>query len=433
MQKTKHDIVLATIEKLAVGDRVSVRQLARQMNISEGTVYRAIKDAERQGLVKLLPKVGTVRIEQVKERRIDTLTYGELVGIVEGRLLHGEAFRDQAPKTFFVATSLTRLEEKAPRANSMIICDFDKDILDYAQAHGLSVMLVDASDLTQRKTIDALPEDAVVMSTPYAIFDAISAINQAIATRVQGREMMTVGDIMTTAPYVLHGFDTVRDWKEMVTRTGHSRFPVVDAQGRLEGLVTAYDVSDMEASTYIDDCMMPNPVTVHSDVLVSYLGRLFVLEGVDLVPVVDENHVLQGVVSRKDVIEVQQSMQKQPHLGDTTDNIIMSGFSLVAREPEVILRGSMGPFMVDEYGMLSLGACTVFAANAAVIALRIRKDLQAQANQAWIHIYAPVRPDDEVFLFPVLSENAGHWHATVRVETADGQLAAVGEVDMIVK
>ena len=68
MQKTKHDIVIEYIEGLDVGEKVSVRQLARRMNISEGTVYRAIKDAENQGLVSSIPKVGTMRIEQKKER-----------------------------------------------------------------------------------------------------------------------------------------------------------------------------------------------------------------------------------------------------------------------------------------------------------------------------------------------------------------------------
>ena len=48
MQKTKHEIVIEYIESLEVGEKVSVRQLARQMNISEGTVYRAIKEAENQ-------------------------------------------------------------------------------------------------------------------------------------------------------------------------------------------------------------------------------------------------------------------------------------------------------------------------------------------------------------------------------------------------
>ena len=80
MQKTKHDIVIEYIESLEVGEKVSVRQLARQMNISEGTVYRAIKDAENQGLVSSIPKVGTIRIEQEKERslaHIDALQEAE--------------------------------------------------------------------------------------------------------------------------------------------------------------------------------------------------------------------------------------------------------------------------------------------------------------------------------------------------------------------
>ena len=109
MQKTKHDIVIEYIESLEVGEKVSVRQLARQMNISEGTVYRAIKDAENQGLVSSIPKVGTIRIEQEKERSIDSLTYRELTNIVEGQLLHGTDKSDGAPKAFFVAGSVTLL------------------------------------------------------------------------------------------------------------------------------------------------------------------------------------------------------------------------------------------------------------------------------------------------------------------------------------
>lgn len=100
MQKTKHDIVIEFIESLDVGEKVSVRQLARQMNISEGTVYRAIKDAENEGLVSSIPKVGTIRIEQEKERSIDSLTYRELANIVEGQLLHGADKSDVAPKAF---------------------------------------------------------------------------------------------------------------------------------------------------------------------------------------------------------------------------------------------------------------------------------------------------------------------------------------------
>ena len=74
MQQTKHQQVIAHIESLPVGEKVSVRQLARELGVSEGTVYRAIKEAENQGYVTSIPKVGTLRIEKNKERTIDTLS-----------------------------------------------------------------------------------------------------------------------------------------------------------------------------------------------------------------------------------------------------------------------------------------------------------------------------------------------------------------------
>ncbi|BDP85137.1 hypothetical protein EfmAA610_23470 [Enterococcus faecium] len=43
---TKHDLILEYIESLPVGNRISVRSIAKELNVSEGTAYRAIKDAE---------------------------------------------------------------------------------------------------------------------------------------------------------------------------------------------------------------------------------------------------------------------------------------------------------------------------------------------------------------------------------------------------
>ena len=48
---TKHDLILEYIESLPVGNRISVRSIAKELNVSEGTAYRAIKDAENVGLV----------------------------------------------------------------------------------------------------------------------------------------------------------------------------------------------------------------------------------------------------------------------------------------------------------------------------------------------------------------------------------------------
>ncbi len=41
---------LKHIEELPIGDRISVRSIAKSLSVSEGTAYRAIKDAENIGL-----------------------------------------------------------------------------------------------------------------------------------------------------------------------------------------------------------------------------------------------------------------------------------------------------------------------------------------------------------------------------------------------
>lgn len=433
MQKTKHEIVIEYIESLEVGEKVSVRQLARQMNISEGTVYRAIKEAENQGLVSSIPKVGTIRIEQVKERSIDTLTYRELANIVEGKLLHGADKADIAPKAFFVASNLEHLRERNPRPSTMIIGEYDKDMLAYACEHELPAMLTGGSGIAVQNKLQNLPDNIIIIATPYDIFDAIIAINQAIVERVQERELVTVSDIMTTDPYVLKSYDSVEDWNELCLQTGHRGFPIVNAEGYLEGMVTAYDVTGVSQVTLMDEVMTPNPVVVHADTLVSYLGRLLVLEQVELVPVVDNDNRLIGVVGLKDFIEAQQTMQKQPHLGDTSDNIVMSGFSVVAREPDVILSGRIIPYVLDEYGTLSIGTVDIYSSNAAVIAMRVVKNLLAQVYQIHTRIYSEVGADEEIYIMPLLSEFNGQHHASVRIETVDGRLVAISEIDLFIR
>ncbi|MGN0203035.1 MAG: GntR family transcriptional regulator [Coprococcus sp.] len=58
----KMDQVLEYIEALLPGARVSVRQLAKELSVSEGTAYKAIRCAKEKGLVQSKPKSGTVRI-----------------------------------------------------------------------------------------------------------------------------------------------------------------------------------------------------------------------------------------------------------------------------------------------------------------------------------------------------------------------------------
>lgn len=86
---TKHEQILRHIESLKLGSRISVRKIAKNMEVSEGTAYRAIKEAENQGLVSTKERIGTVRVEKKLRQNIDKLTFAEVVNMVDGQVLGG--------------------------------------------------------------------------------------------------------------------------------------------------------------------------------------------------------------------------------------------------------------------------------------------------------------------------------------------------------
>ncbi|TGV07300.1 GntR family transcriptional regulator, partial [Mesorhizobium sp. M00.F.Ca.ET.186.01.1.1] len=86
---TKHEQILQHIDRLPIGSKISVRQIAKDLDVSEGTAYRAIKEAETQGYVSTIERVGTVRIEKKHKENIERLTFAEVVNIVDGHVLGG--------------------------------------------------------------------------------------------------------------------------------------------------------------------------------------------------------------------------------------------------------------------------------------------------------------------------------------------------------
>lgn len=73
---TKHEQLLQHIESLKVGTKISVRKLAKEMGVSEGTAYRAVKEAENLGIVITKERIGTVRVEKSRAIFLISLRLG---------------------------------------------------------------------------------------------------------------------------------------------------------------------------------------------------------------------------------------------------------------------------------------------------------------------------------------------------------------------
>ncbi|EGV01551.1 DRTGG domain protein [Streptococcus oralis SK313] len=86
---SKHQEILSYLEELPIGKRVSVRSISNHLGVSDGTAYRAIKEAENRGIVETRPRSGTIRVKP-KKVAIERLTYAEIAEVTSSEVLAGQ-------------------------------------------------------------------------------------------------------------------------------------------------------------------------------------------------------------------------------------------------------------------------------------------------------------------------------------------------------
>jgi CBS domain-containing protein len=104
---------------------------------------------------------------------------------------------------------------------------------------------------------------------------------------------------------------------ELLTENGVSGLPVIDADGKLVGVVTEYDllqlVFDPElVEAPVSQHMSGNVVRVQEDDLLTDLADVFLVNPIRRVPVLSGDKVV-GVVSRHDLIRFVQNSRQRVH------------------------------------------------------------------------------------------------------------------------
>jgi CBS domain-containing membrane protein len=74
--------------------------------------------------------------------------------------------------------------------------------------------------------------------------------------------MITVDEIMTTRPYTLPGTATLADAIRVMAEKSIRHIPILDARGKLEGLVTRHDVLAVLDSTLRAQTERRDPATI---------------------------------------------------------------------------------------------------------------------------------------------------------------------------
>lgn len=371
---TKHELILRYIKELAVGEKISVRQVARELSVSDGTAYRAIKEAENRKLVTTIERVGTIRIEKKKRENIERLTFAEVLKIVDGQILGGGAGLHKTLTKFVIgAMQLDDMMRYIDAGNLLIVGNRMKAHKTSLLA-GAAVLVTGGFDTTDEVKALADELELPIISTSYDTFTVATMLNRAIYDQLIEKEILLAVDILTplSETVVMSVKDSVGDFNKINKKTGHLGYPVTDTNGKLVGIITSRDIIGKPDEERIEKVMTRNPITVTENTSVATAGHNMIWEGIDLLPVVTETGSFIGIISREDVLKAFQTVQRQPQQAETIDDIVKNQISIVPGD-SLAIEFTVIPQLTNQFGSLSYGAMTTLLTEAGNRVIKIQK------------------------------------------------------------
>ena len=398
---TKHQRIIEYIESLPVGEKISVRTIAKNMQLSEGTAYRAIKAAENLGIVSTIERVGTIRIERKSKDNFEKLSFGEVVKIIEGEVYGGSKGLDKILNRFVIGAMTEEAMTRYIQPESLLIIGNRDAAQLSALEQGAAVLITGGFSASIELIRRADELEIPVIGTTYDTFTVASLINRAMSDQLIKKKIMIVADIYTefSQTNYLMLDDTVEDYRKMNHKTGNSRFPVINHSNRLVGIVTAKDVIGKNDHIVIERVMTRNPSITKLHASVASVAHSMIWNGLEMLPVVQDNMELIGIISRQDVMKAMQLAQRQPQVGNTFEDDVAESLNVVEMDTQLSkFQFKVTPQMTNNLGMLSFGVlCEVVSVASKEFISRSQRR-NAVIEQLDLHYLKMIPIDSDIVL-----------------------------------
>ncbi|ACX67155.1 DRTGG domain-containing protein [Paenibacillus sp. Y412MC10] len=404
---TKHEQLVQYIESLKVGSKISVRRLAKEMGVSEGTAYRAVKEAESLGIVVTKERIGTVRVERKPRNISEQLTFADVVEIVEGHVLGGAEGLNKSLHKYVIGAMKVEAMIRYIDAGSLMIVGNREDAHSLALEQGAGVLITGGFGTSREVKLLADQLDLPIISSRHDTFTVASMINRAIFDRLIKKKIMLVEDIAHDKPknHQLKNSVTVQEFKRISQETGENRYPVTDEWNRVIGIVGVRDVEGLAETQPIEKAMTRNPVTASMKTSLASAAQIMMWEGIDFLPIVDRNRKLLATVTRKEVLGALRDARNQPQLGETFDQLIWNGIAEDRdEEGRLFFHGFITPQMASELGTISQGVLTTVISLAAVKAAKDISGWDHVLDHLSTYFIRPVQIEDPIVIMPKLLE-----------------------------
>ena len=388
---SKHEEIINYILSLEVGTKISVRGISGELGLSDGTAYRAIKEAENMGIVNTIPRVGTVRVEKVDKKNIENLTYAEVLSILDATILGGKEGINRSLNKFIIGAMTVETISKYISPGYLLIVGNREEAQQLALENEAAVLITGGFDCSDKIKALANEKGLPVLSSTYDTFTVASMINKAIYESMVKKEIILVDDVMEANPKCLLGTDTVGTWRKLMSETNHERYPVVDEDMKLIGIVTLRDLQGHDdENEAIHKIMSKNPISVTPKTTVAYAAHIMGWDGIKLCPVVYKKKVV-GVLSIEDVIKAMQFALRQPQVAETIEDLILKNFKCELEEDRLHFNGEIIPQMLDPVGTASWSSMNMLLSTMGIMALRQSSSINISVDSIMAYFMKPVQ------------------------------------------
>ncbi|KKK35743.1 hypothetical protein WN59_02695 [Salinicoccus sediminis] len=357
---SKHDEILEYIHALPEGAKISVRQISANLDVSDGTSYRAIKSAEKEGLVKTIERVGTIRVAPRESAGEGNLTFQQVNRVIQGTILAGRKGMAHEITRFIIGAMRTEALETYLEEGALLIVGNREDAQWRAMDNRSGILITGgfgpAAGIMEKAESLGLP----VISTSADTFSVASVIQRELYSRSLMSNVVTADDLVVRQEKYVYDLKTA-DARGYIPA---DKMTVLVEGERYLGTIRSSDIPSVDKERY-SEWLQQNIEVLPSGTLQT-LRQVMSWHQLNIVPVVDRERRFLGVVHRRDVFR-----EFEPRKLSTG----MSSEEVIDREiriDENRVRMKVMPFMTDEYGSITQSAFMRLVERLTAVVLKSR-------------------------------------------------------------
>lgn len=181
---------------------------------------------------------------------------------MDGHVLGGRAGLHKTLSKFVIGAMQLEAMMRYTEKGSLLIVGNRVKAQEKALSEGAAILITGGFDTSDYVKALADEYELPVISCTYDTFTVATMLTGPSMTNDQKRDTL-VDDLYTPIDHSVNirSGDLVKKWHELNEESKHSRYPVLDSNNRVIGILTSKDVIGKNEDMKVDKVMTKNPIT----------------------------------------------------------------------------------------------------------------------------------------------------------------------------